>query len=187
MVDLATDRWTWTAESYEAAAAAGIFGSEPRLELLDGEVYHAAAMRPPRALTVGKLLDRFSSGLDRDRWIVRSQLPVRLDDRSEPEPDLWIARGPADRYWERHPAPADLALVVEVADTSLAFDRHRKIPRYAEAGVPEAWLVSLPERTVQHSAEPRPDGYQSLTTIDVEGVVNVLGVEIAVADILPPQ
>ena len=187
MTELAVDRWLWTADSYEAAAAAGIFGPEPRLELLDGEVYHVAAMRPPHAVTIGKLLDLFSAGLDRDRWIVRSQLPVRLDDRTEPEPDLWIAQGPADRYEEHHPGPADLALVVEVADTTLAFDRHRKIPRYAEAGIPEAWLISLPERTVHHYAEPRPDGYRALTTFDVGAVVEVLGVEIAVADILPPQ
>ena len=79
-----------------------------------------------------------------------------LSDRSEPEPDLWVAKGDDDNYLRRHPGSHDLVLMVEVADTSLARDREQKIRAYATAGIPYSWLVSLPEKTIMAYSGPVP-------------------------------
>jgi Uma2 family endonuclease len=184
MAEVAVDRWRWTVEGYETAAAAGVFGPEARVELIDGEVYQVAAMLPGHASTVGRISDLLSARIERSRWVVRTQLPVHLYDDSEPEPDVWVARGPADRYDHRHPGAADLVLVVEVSDTTLAFDRDVKIPRYARAGVPEAWLVSLPERAVHRYADPLDGAYRSVEILD-HGRLRVAGTEVEVAAVLP--
>lgn len=191
MSEVAADRWRWSADSYEHAAATGVFGDEPRVELVDGEVFRMAPMLPGHALVLGQIQDRLTERIDRARWIVRAQLPVRLDDDSEPEPDVWVAEGPPARYRLRHPAGRHLALLVEVADTSLAFDRQVKIPRYAMAGVGEVWLVSLPERVVYSFAEPDPAAgeYRRMQRAASGALVAAerLGIELAVDDLLVPD
>jgi Uma2 family endonuclease len=144
---LADVRWHWTVEAYEKAAAAGVFGPEPRVELFEGEVLAVPSMLPGHAEAV-RVLHAFASRISPTNRTVGSQEPVLLSDDSEPEPDLWIARGGPGTYGARHPTVQELVLVVEVSDTTLAMDRNVKMPGYAAAGVPEAWLVSLPERTV---------------------------------------
>jgi Uma2 family endonuclease len=191
VTEAAVDRWRWTVESYEQAAATGVFGPEPRVELIDGEVFEVPSMLPEHAATVGRLVDLLTERLDRRRWTVRSQLPVRLGDRSEPEPDVWVAQGPASRYDDRHPEASDLALVVEVSDTTLAFDRTIKVPRYAAAGVAEAWVVSLAENVVHQLADPDPAAaaYRVAEVVQrgsrVTGIS--LGIDLAVAAILPAR
>jgi Uma2 family endonuclease len=183
MADVAVDRWEWTADTYETAGAAGLFGPDDKVELLDGEVVKVASMLPGHASTMRRLLRHFAAELDPVTWALGSQTPIRLDGRSEPEPDLWIARGPDDGYDERHPTPDDLVLVVEVSDTSLAFDRDVKIPLYATAGVPEVWIVSLPERGVRRYRDPAPGGYRSLQLVE-SGILSVAGVDVPVDAII---
>lgn len=147
MSTLAEARWSWTTDSFERAVAAGVFGPDARVELVEGDVLAVAAMLPGHARAV-RSLRRAAYELDATLWAIGSQEPVRLSDLSEPEPDLWIARGGDDAFAHRHPSPADLVLVIEVSDTSLVLDREVKLPVYAASGVPEAWLVSIPERLV---------------------------------------
>lgn len=148
-------------DAFERAAAAGAFGPESRVELIEGEIVTVPSMLPGHAQAV-RALCVAAYRLDPDVWTVGSQLPVRLAADSAPEPDLWLAQGEAALFAGRHPAGSDLALVVEVADTSLAFDSDAKVPAYASGGVPEVWLVSLPERQITvyrhpHRAERRFD------------------------------
>jgi Uma2 family endonuclease len=82
-----------------------------------------------------------------------------LDDLSEPEPDLCLARPRADFYAGGHPRPADVILVIEVADSSLGFDRGVKVPLYARAGIPAVWIVDLGRKLVHVYSGPSPDGY----------------------------
>jgi Uma2 family endonuclease len=191
VTEAAVDRWRWTVESYEQAAATGVFGPEPRVELIDGEVFEVPPMLPGHAATVGRLVDLLTERLDRTRWTVRSQLPVRLGDRSEPEPDVWVAQGPASRYDDRHPEASDLALVVEVSDTTLAFDRTVKVPSYAAAGVAEACVVSLAENVVHQLADPDPAAaaYRVAEVVQRGSRVTAisLGIDLAVAAILPAR
>lgn len=183
MTVLDVERWQWTADAYEAAGSAGIFGPDPRVELIGGEVYRKMTISPGHASTVTKLGDALA-GVDRRRWAVRAQNPVRLDDLSEPEPDLAVVAGPADRYDHRHPGPEETILVVEVSDASLRMDRDIKLPRYAAAGVPEVWVISLAARTLTRCTDPVDGRYQSVETI-TSGQVAVAGVTVELEAILP--
>ena len=122
-------------------------------------------------------------------WHGRPGEPVRLGLRTEPEPDVSLVRGTVDDYVGRHPGPADAALVVEVADTTLAKDRRRK-GTYGPAGIPVYWIVNLRDRKVEVYTGPGPDGYATQTDyspgMNVPLVIDGVTVaEIAVDDILP--
>jgi hypothetical protein len=94
-----------------------------------------------------------------ERALVRTQNPVRLDRYSEPEPDIALVAPRDDFYAGAHPAPDDVLLIVEVADTSVRYDRHRTLPGYARAGIPDVWLVDLTADRVETYREPRGDAY----------------------------
>jgi Uma2 family endonuclease len=94
------------------------------------------------------------------RFIVRVQNPIRLDEYSEPQPDLCLLQPRADFYAQAHPTPAAVLLVVEVANSSAGFDREVKLPLYAQASVPEVWLINLPADTVELYAQPSGGKYQ---------------------------
>src|SRR5207247_3212709 len=132
----------FTVDEYYRMAETGILAEDDRVELLDGEIVEMSPIGPRHAATVTRL-DHLFNRLVGDRAIVRAQNPVRLDGYSEPEPDIALVTPRADFYRAEHPTPRDILLIVEVADTSLRYDRHTKLPGYARAGVPEAWLVDL--------------------------------------------
>ena len=118
--------------------------------------------------------------------IARVQGPLRLDRRNEPQPDLMLLRPRADFYRSRHPTAADVLLLVEVADSSLAFDRGPKLALYARHAVPEVWIVDLPGRLVEVCRGPGPDGYAERRRLTVGLVAPMLvpGLEIDVAALL---
>lgn len=130
----------------------------PRTELLDGEVIDMTPIGSRHAACVDRTAEMFyrfaGSTLQ-----VRVQNPIRLDEYSEPQPDLALVRARDDHYAYAHPEPADVLLVVEVADTSGVYDRNQKLKAYAWAGVPEAWLIVLNSGTVEVHHEPGRDGY----------------------------
>jgi Uma2 family endonuclease len=95
-----------------------------------------------------------------DAAVVRVQNPVVLNPTAEPEPDIAVVGPPIERYADAHPGPADTLLVIEVGDTSVEFDREHKLPRYAKAGIAEAWLVNLPAEIIEVRTDPGPDGYR---------------------------
>ena len=148
-----------TVEEYHWMGRVGIIGPDKQVELLEGEIYDMPPIDPQHASKVKGLNYYFIRALG-DAYVIGVQDPIRLADDSEPQPDISVLRWRADRYAHAHPAPEDVLLVVEVADSTLRTDRNYKIPLYARAGIPEAWLVNIPGRRVEQHAEPVNGVYQ---------------------------
>lgn len=145
----------FTVDEYYRMAEAGIFGRDEHVELIDGRIVQMNAIGSPHAWCVSRLNQVFAR---RDGVVVSVQNPIRLDDRSEPEPDLVVV--PLATPQNRHPRPDDILLVVEVADTSLSYDRQTKAPLYARAGIPELWIADLGGQRLEVHREPSPTGYR---------------------------
>jgi Uma2 family endonuclease len=149
---------------YYRLAEIGVLRPVHRVELLDGEIYDKAGRSPFHCAVTSELSSLFCLN-SRDRWIVSVHNPLRLDEFSEPEPDLMLVRHRDDYYCNQHPGPAVAVLVIEVAETTLEFDRELKLPAYGRAGVPEVWIVNLNELTVEVYREPHFEGYASRTVL----------------------
>lgn len=178
---LAPARHRLTVHDYHRMADAGIFGEDDRIELTDGDLIDMAPIGFEHAAVVNRLAEAFLMACA-GRAIVSIQNPVRLDQSSEPQPDLAILRRRADFYVTGgHPGPADILLLAEVADSSLRFDRMVKLPLYARAGIAELWIVDLKRRAVDAYRGPAGDGYGGMTTHQPgEQVALVLAPEIMV-------
>ncbi len=171
---------------YHRLAEIGILGEDDRVELLDGQVAVMSPVRPRHAGCVGAL-NRMLSRLVGDLGIVRVQNPVVLGEHTEPAPDMVVARGRNHGYRREHPRPEDVLLLIEVAESSLDLDRDLKIPLYAEAGVPEVWLVDLEAEQVEVYRRPSPAGYREMTRSgrgETVTAVNLPGFEIPISSIL---
>jgi Uma2 family endonuclease len=155
------ERYRFTADQYHQMGEAGIFGSDDRVELIDGEIISMNPIGDPHAGTVNRLNMELTERLRRTA-IVAPQNPVRLAEHHEPEPDLAILRFRADFYATLGPRPDDVLLLIEVADSSVEFDRRIKGPLYARNGIPEYWLVDLTRGHVVVYREPDAEGYQSM-------------------------
>ena len=137
----------------------GVFGEDDRVELIDGEIVEMTPIGTRHAACVARLTHLFFGRLGA-RVVVWAQNPLPLSMYDEPQPDLVLLL-PRDDFYERaHPGPADTLLAIEVADTSLAYDRDAKLPRYALAAVPEVWIVDLEHREVLVRREPSGSGYR---------------------------
>ena len=156
----AVPRHRFTVDDFARLGEAGIFAEDDRVELIDGEIRDMTPIGPPHAWIVNRLFRKLVLHLADRAW-VSAQNPLRLDRHTEPQPDLVIARGGGDDYAERHPEAGDVLLVIEVADSSLRYDRAEKMPRYARAGIPETWLVDVAGRTVTVCTVPGAGGYAS--------------------------
>ena len=174
---------TFTVEEYHRLAEVGILAEGSRTELIDGIILHMAPFSPPHIAVVNRLNEAFCDVL-RKTARVSVQNSVRLDDGTEPEPDLALLRRDAPE--DRVPVAADVLLVVEIAVTTEAFDRNVKLARYAAAGVPEAWLVLPEKRTVETFCKPGPGGYAETVLYTEADTVDVLGAPLAVAGLFPP-
>lgn len=155
----ALDRYSFTAEEFERLGEAGILRQDARLELIDGEIIEMSPIGSPHAACV-KFLTRLLYSLFGETFVVGVQDPVRLSDFSEPQPDISLLRWRDDDYRQGHPTPADVLLVIEVADATVVKDRTIKLPLYARSGVPEAWLVNLPEERVEIHSDPADGSYR---------------------------
>lgn len=156
-------RRRFTVDEYEAMGAAGILGEDDRVELIDGEILTMSPPGPPHYGTVNRLTHLFVR-LAGETAVVHVQSPVRVDRYSEPQPDLALLRPRADYYAGARVTPVDVLLAIEVADTSLAFDRTVKAALYARRGIVEYWIVDVHSRAVIRHADPRDGRY---TTVDV--------------------
>lgn len=154
----------FTVEEYYGLARAGILGRDDRVELIDGEIVEMAPSGPGHAGSIGLAQSVLGRRLG-DRVHIRVQSPIWLDQYNEPEPDLAVVRPRADFYRYAHPRPADIFLVVEVSDTTLASDRGVKMPLYARAGLPEAWIIDPRHEVVLVHREPAQDGYRLVTRL----------------------
>jgi Uma2 family endonuclease len=146
---------------------AGVFAPDARLELIEGEIVELAPIgsRHAGAVTV---LNRLLSRQVGESALVSVQNPIVVGDRSVPQPDLALLKPRADRYSGAHPTPPSALLVIEVADTTLAFDLGTKVQLYARAGIPEAWVIDLQDRAVRVFHDPSPSGYRTSFTVSGE-------------------
>jgi Uma2 family endonuclease len=181
----------WRRVEYERLVDVGVFEGEP-LELIGGQLIVAEPKGPPHATIVA----RTAAVLRRvfgDEWFVRQQDPIALDEASEPEPDVVVVPGRDLDYFDDHPARP--VLVVEVAETSLYYDRGRKSSAYARAGLPDYWIVNLVQRQLEvyrdpvaEAGQPFDSRYNSRTILDPSDTVTPLAApqeRITVADVLP--
>jgi Uma2 family endonuclease len=148
-------------DEYYAMARAGILSERDRVELIEGEIVTMSPIGVAHAAAV----DRAAQTLMRSvagRSIVRVQNPIRVDTFSEPQPDLTLLRPREDFYRTAHPGPADILLVIEIADASLRYDRHIKAPLYARHGIVEYWLVDLAAGTVTSYTSPDGATYRAV-------------------------
>ncbi len=151
-------RYRWTRADYERVIEAGGFGPEDRIELLDGELWEMTPQGSRHAAVRGLVFEALRKAFDED-CSVRGQNPIALDDASEPEPDVAVVRGAHRDYLDAHPQEA--LLLVEIAESSLAYDRGRKLRAYARNGMPEYWVVDLTANTLEVYRDPASDSYRA--------------------------
>ena len=153
----------FTIDDYFAMADAGILGPEERVELIDGVVIAMPPIGNPHNASVDKSNRNLVISVG-TRGIVRTQGSIALNDRSMPQPDLVLLREREDFYASQRAGPEDVLLLIEVSDTTAHYDRNVKLPRYAEAGIPEVWLAILPERVIEVHTEPAGGRYTQMRT-----------------------
>ena len=166
----------WTVDEYHRMIAAGILTANDRVELLDGYIIEMVPQEPPHASTTSSFGNDFVVLFAGKAW-VRQQLPITIAPDSEPEPDIAVVKIDPRRYRDRHPIPEEVYLLVEVADSTLSYDRTRKTKIYAQAGIPEYWVIHVKQRQVLVFRDPQGDRYQ---------VEQVFGVGDAIAPVAFP-
>ena len=182
------ERHLFTVDEYERMGVVGLFGEDDRVELIEGEIVEMTPIGSRHAACVSRLNHLLSAAV-RDRAIVSVQNPVRLGIRSEPQPDVALLVPRADFYAGGHPRPADILLVVEVAETSATWDRDVKARLHGAAGVGEAWVIDLAGGCVHVFTGPGPGGYAEVRQAvagDSLTPSGLGGVAVAVTDILGP-
>jgi Uma2 family endonuclease len=150
----------FTVDEYHRMGEAGIFSEDDRVELIEGEILKMSPIGSHHAATVNRLNRQLNIVLG-NRAVVSVQNPIVLNDLSEPQPDLAVVKPRADFYAQAHPTAGDALLVIEVADTTAAYDRDIKLPAYARSGVPEVWIIDLPADIIESHANPAGGIYQN--------------------------
>ncbi len=173
----------FSVHEYYDMARVGILGADERVELLDGQVVRMTPMGSRHAACVSVLNRLFSNQIP-DSVELRVQLPLRLHSFSEPEPDLVLLKARPDGYWDGHPGPEDTLLVVEVSESSLQRDRGAKLAMYAEAGVPEVWIVDISGRHLEVFRTPEAGRYTAVARL---GRAEVAAPELVPAVRIPVQ
>ena len=158
------ERYRWTIDLYHQMIETGILGEDERIELIKGELATMSPIGSEHSGVVDQLAEILIEQLMR-RAVVKVQGPLQLEDHSEPQPDLILLAPRRDFYKRSLPRPADVLLVIEVADSSLAYDRAVKMALYAGAGMPEAWIINLIDRWIEVYRDPSPAGYTTLLKI----------------------
>jgi Uma2 family endonuclease len=159
-----------TVAEYYRMAEVGILGERDRVELIEGEL---VAMSPIGTYHIGTVITLTHSLVHAvgERAIVSVQNPVRLDDLSEPQPDFALLRPRPDFYRDAHARPSDVLLLIEVADTSLNYDRAVKRALYARHAIPEFWIVDLTSGEIEVCRQPKADGYAAVTRVGRDGAL----------------
>jgi Uma2 family endonuclease len=183
--------YRFTVQQYHAMMEAGVLGDKDRTELLEGWVVPEVTHNPPHDTAVDLILTSIAAVLP-SQWRARGKSAVTTAE-SGPEPDVAVVRGPARRYSRSHPRPTDIAVVVEVVDTTLRQDRAEKMRIYARARIPVYWIVNLTESQVEVYSHPRAGKTPTYGTRTVYGIRDsvplvIAGHEVtclAVRDLLP--
>lgn len=175
----------WTYQEFESLAEMDFFDGD-RVELIDGEIFHMAPQSSRHATILALNAERLRAVYGAG-YVVRTQMPLVLDDFTAPDPDIAVVPGTLLHYLNAHPTHA--LLIVEVADSSLRHDRERKRIRYATAQIPEYWIVNLPESCLEVYRRPVQGDYRISIVFDRSESVDLVShpdVVIAVSELIPP-
>lgn len=142
----------WTVKEYEQLAELGILTEDDRVELLEGWIVPQMTHNPPHDWTITQCELVLGPHLEQAGWVRRIQCAIDIRG-SQPEPDIAVVHGPNDRYARQRPSSGDIALIIEVAETSIRRDR-RKARMYAEARVSEYWIINLIDEQIEWRSEP---------------------------------
>jgi Uma2 family endonuclease len=178
----------FTAREYQQLVDTGVLHEDERIELIEGRIVRMPPKNVDHALATNRTIRCFTRALG-ERVIISGQNPILLNDFSEPEPDIVLAAPPDERYLENHPTPKDIFLVMEIADSSLAYDREIKCPLFAENGIIHFCLLNLQNRELEDYREPGPNGYRRKQTFSEKESFNLVAfpkISIKVKDLLPP-
>ncbi len=183
--------YRWTRDEYYKAAEAGLFFGR-RVELIEGQIFEMSAIYGPHATAV-RLADEAVRAAFGKGWVIRLQNPLASGEASDPEPDVAVVAGQIRDFTDEHPKSA--ALVIEVADSSLAHDRRHKGSLYAKAGIADYWIINLPDKQLEVHHDPQPDpkaeygfSYKDVQTFTAGQTVSPLAepkAVIKVSDLLP--
>jgi len=186
------EKWLWTVDEFQRAYDLGVFGYDVRLELIEGEIIRKMSQNEPHSWAIYAMQEALQ-GVFTSGHYVRCQVPLVFGTRNKPEPDLAVVVGSFNDYKRVHPTAA--TLVVEVSDTTLAYDRSTKAAIYARAGIEDYWIVNLPDGVLEVHRQPaamadQPLGhhYRSITRLTPGDTLAPLGrpdAAIAVAALLP--
>src|SRR5277367_3424629 len=177
----------FTVADYHRMAEVGILNEDSRVELIRGQIVDKAPVGAPHHGMVNRLT-RLLPGVLSGRGLLSVQNPVRLDDGSEPEPDVAVLRPRADDYTTATAPPPDVLLLIEVADTSLDDDREIKLPLYAENGIVECWIVNLLDRVVEVYRQARNGRYADIRRIGPGEILDAAllpGMALPLVDLFP--
>lgn len=186
VMSLPAERRIFNVDEYRRMGEAGIFSEDDRIELIEGEILRMSPIGSRHAATVKRLHTQFHDLLGKQA-IVSVQDPIVLNDFSEPQPDIAIVHARDDFYAQAHPGAADVFLIVEVADTSINYDRELKLPAYARSEIPEVWIVDLPGERLDVHTDPANGVYRSMRSLgrgDTVAPLSFANLSIAVATIL---
>lgn len=153
--------WKCDVFAYHKMGESGILTREDRVELLNGEIIHMSPIGPFHGGMSKQLNALLTSALG-PRAVIAASNPIRLDDFSEPQPDFSILHPRPDFYRSSHPTPESVYLLIEIMDSSASFDRAKKLPRYAQAGIPQVWLIDINAETIEDHRKPAGDKYTQI-------------------------
>jgi Uma2 family endonuclease len=172
----------FSVKEYYRIAESGVLHPDARVELLDGRIIDMSPIGPFHGEVTTYLTEVFAAA-SKGRWRTRAQNSLRLDEHSEPQPDLVLAKPIAETYRKRHPRPDEVFLLIEVSDTTLEFDQDQKLPAYGRAGVAEVWIVNLVDLVLEIYREPNFTGYGTKTVLRAGDQAKPLAFPDAVLDV----
>ena len=169
----------WTVDTLSRALAAGVFDHPERLELIQGNMIENPPMNPPHASLADMIAQMLRDALQ-PPLVIREEKCIHIAFDGEPVPNISVVRGKRTDYRQLHPRPEDVALLVEIADTTTDYDLGEKSLLYAQAGINDYWVVLVNEGVIVQHREPSPDGYQSVTRLAGNNAISPLAMPEAV-------
>ena len=178
----------WTVKEYHKLGEMGIFHPEERVELIAGLIIKMSAKGTAHSSATRRSNRLLQNLLENQAWVL-IQDPIELNDESEPEPDISVVRIDPLDYATHHPTASDVYLIIEVADSSLAYDCNTKAKAYAKSGILDYWVLNVSDRQLHVFRQPSENGYQSEEILAESARISPLlfpQVAIAIQEMLPP-
>ena len=167
------NKFLLTTQQYHLMHEAGVFQEGDRYELINGEIQNMSPIGRKHVACIIRLVKLFEKKLG-DRCMVSPQNSVQLDNHGEPQPDVAILKWRDDFYAESLPTSDDIWLIIEVADSSIDYDRDIKAPLYAAAGIPEMWLFDVNKKAIEGYSQPSANGYKLIRRYDENDTLSML-------------